>query len=776
MKQWKIARIRIDNFKPFEEAYFDLDGSSLITLDGPNGFGKTSIFDAVELLFTGFVQRVIERNKNTIAKGSRKKSFEENLYWNKKKLGDLVIRVELTSNKGGESLCLARVALTSELVSQENNAPDDFSIFKLYQLDKFESDEFNNEVTDSLLEEFLGLNFLKNFSLLNYLEQGENRYLHSTKADERKKGIEHLINTDKLTGKIQFLKKLETQINDEYTGKKHTDNLKNLKLELKNLNCQISDSSTINTYNRLSKSTEIPTWDMKKPITTSDEEAFEKLINDVNNVSKICSNLSEVKIRQNNQKISDLLSKEDDIKSALSFGFFIDKYESFKKTYNTLNTIDKNSKIFEISSDKVTKEDLAKLVGEFDTKDLEILITDRENKKLFSDTESQKLLKLLEAKKELLKQYQQCSNESETNCPFCNLPWSTKNLLEESAQIAIDLVSEKIDGYGIELQKLKNSIRSGLESKTSDLKAKRKLVASGFNEPLYKQLKKECIKFDSLKKLIEKLGEYKVFPSKTYDNSELVADNLLDEAKEILDKAKKAETDILPFNWKNIISSTFNNADEMKDILAEDFENKRAYLLDKLSQFKNQQHQDKKNYIDILAKKIDLGNVIKKRIILSRKTLEATVEQYTKKMIGDIELLFHIYSGRLIQNYQRGLGLFLTSADGKTLKFSTVEHSEHDAILSMSSGQVAALGMAFFLTLNKVYASNSFILIDDPVQSMDEINVASLCDLFRVEFQERQILISNHEESISNFIRYKYKRAGLSQLPINMLEINDNLN
>jgi exonuclease SbcC len=101
-----------------------------------------------------------------------------------------------------------------------------------------------------------------------------------------------------------------------------------------------------------------------------------------------------------------------------------------------------------------------------------------------------------------------------------------------------------------------------------------------------------------------------------------------------------------------------------------------------------------------------------------------------------------------------------------------VEHSEHDAILSMSSGQIAALGMAFFLTLNKVYASNSFVLIDDPVQSMDEINVASLCDLFRVEFNDRQILISNHEESISNFIRYKYKRAGLTQLPINMLETN----
>jgi exonuclease SbcC len=773
MKQWKIARIKINNFKPFEDALFDLDSSSLITLDGPNGFGKTSIFDAVELLFTGFIQRVIERNKNTIAKGSRKKNFEENLYWNKKKLGDLVIRAELISNEGQESLCLARIATMPELTNQENNAPDDFSIFKLYQLDRFDSNNFTNQVSDSLLEDFLGTNFLKNFSLLNYLEQGENRYLHSTKADERKKGIEHLINTDKLTEQIQFFKKLESQISEDYTGKKHTDELNNLELDLNNLTNQISDSSSVNIYKRISNSNEIPTWDMQKPITTSDQEALEKLIEDVNNVFKVCSNLSELKVRKDNKKLNDLLLKEGDIKLALSVGFFIDKYDALKKTHQALNQIDKNIKVFEISADDITKDDITKLVGEFDTKNLEVLITDRNQKKLFSDTESQKLLKLVEAKKELLKQYKQCSNESELNCPFCNIPWDTRKLLEESAQIAIDLVSEKIDGHGKDIERICNAIRLDMEAQTTKLKLKKKLKALEFNKPLYNKLESKLVKFDSLKNLIEELAGYHVFPSKSYDDSDLAENSLLDAAKEKLGKAKQAETNVLPLNWKNIISSTFANEDDMKGILAEDFEDKIAYLLDQYNQFEHKQYQNKTAKIDSLKNKIKVGKQIKEKIVLSRKAIESTVEQYTKKMIGDIELLFHIYSGRLIQNYQRGLGLFLTSSDGKTLKFSTVEHSEHDAILSMSSGQVAALGMAFFLTLNKVYASNSFVLIDDPVQSMDEINVASLCDLFRVEFQDRQILISNHEESISNFIRYKYKRAGLSQLPINMLEINN---
>lgn len=161
MKKWKISKVKIENFKPFEKAYFDIKCSDLITLDGPNGFGKTSLFDAVELLFTGKVQRIIERNNNTIATGKKKINFEENLYWNKQKQGDLVLRVELKSEDGEDTLYLARVALTSELCSQENNAPDNFSIFKLYQLDSFESNDFNNLITDLLFEDFLGVNFKK---------------------------------------------------------------------------------------------------------------------------------------------------------------------------------------------------------------------------------------------------------------------------------------------------------------------------------------------------------------------------------------------------------------------------------------------------------------------------------------------------------------------------------------------------------------------------------------------------------------------------------------
>lgn len=219
MKKWKISSLKIENFKPFENTSIDFRSASMITLDGPNGFGKTSIFDALELLFTGVIQRIINTNDATVAKRSRKKQFEENIYWNRNKEGDIAIRAELINQDSGESIFLARVATIADLSNPDNNAPDNFSIFKLYEISSIDSDKFGESLDSKALESILGENFLKNFSLLNYLEQGQNRYLYSTDATERKKGIEHLINTDKLTRQISYCSELESIITESYTGK-----------------------------------------------------------------------------------------------------------------------------------------------------------------------------------------------------------------------------------------------------------------------------------------------------------------------------------------------------------------------------------------------------------------------------------------------------------------------------------------------------------------------------------------------------------------------------
>ena len=62
----KLGRMRIVNFKSFKNPVeFNFTGNDLVLFDGPNGFGKTTIFDAVELCFTGEVFRIEKTDKKT---------------------------------------------------------------------------------------------------------------------------------------------------------------------------------------------------------------------------------------------------------------------------------------------------------------------------------------------------------------------------------------------------------------------------------------------------------------------------------------------------------------------------------------------------------------------------------------------------------------------------------------------------------------------------------------------------------------------------------------
>ncbi|ELY4601546.1 hypothetical protein SM003_004236, partial [Cronobacter malonaticus] len=167
---------------------------------------------------------------------------------------------------------------------------------------------------------------------------------------------------------------------------------------------------------------------------------------------------------------------------------------------------------------------------------------------------------------------------------------------------------------------------------------------------------------------------------------------------------------------------------------------------------------------------------LREKIRNLKLALDNINKNYSQKTISDIELTFHIYSGRLIQNYQRGLGLFIDEGNGDRVRFCTAEKSEHDATLSMSSGQLSALSLAFFLSLNKVYAKTPLVLIDDPAQSLDEINIASLSDLLRCELKDRQLILSSHEDNISSYLRYRFMRAGLKQKSFHMQSISSYVN
>jgi len=73
--QYKIANLRVKNFRCFDNAKYyefriDYEKNPII-LSGPNGFGKTTFFDAVELIFSKNITRLdkeIEKKNTNLGK------------------------------------------------------------------------------------------------------------------------------------------------------------------------------------------------------------------------------------------------------------------------------------------------------------------------------------------------------------------------------------------------------------------------------------------------------------------------------------------------------------------------------------------------------------------------------------------------------------------------------------------------------------------------------------------------------------------------------------
>ena len=71
----KIQKIEAENFKLFTSNFDkiqDIADSDMILFNGPNGYGKTSVFDIIEFCLTGDIKRISDYSDElAIAKNER---------------------------------------------------------------------------------------------------------------------------------------------------------------------------------------------------------------------------------------------------------------------------------------------------------------------------------------------------------------------------------------------------------------------------------------------------------------------------------------------------------------------------------------------------------------------------------------------------------------------------------------------------------------------------------------------------------------------------------
>ena len=157
------------------------------------------------------------------------------------------------------------------------------------------------------------------------------------------------------------------------------------------------------------------------------------------------------------------------------------------------------------------------------------------------------------------------------------------------------------------------------------------------------------------------------------------------------------------------------------------------------------------------------NNLLATKLNQAKKRLESVKKSFIEKIIGDIKILFYIYSGRIMQDCFYGRGLFLIyNKDKAYINFTTSPTSRVDALYNLSSGQLIALIYAFTMALNKLYHKYNFMLIDDPVQCIDDINIWGFIETLRHEFQGYSFLFSTHEEQYGLLLRYRLSKFGFN--------------
>ena len=219
------------------------------------------------------------------------------------------------------------------------------------------------------------------------------------------------------------------------------------------------------------------------------------------------------------------------------------------------------------------------------------------------------------------------------------------------------------------------------------------------------------------------------------------------------------------YHFRTLYRESFRSPDELEAISSEMLEKKRKYIDNQYQRSFDAGFEE----LRCLKEKQSSLDALSKQLKQYIESLDNAINAYRKQLISQIEIPFFLYSSRLLQSYHGGQGVLISTKEGDKVRF-TAPGKEHDVLYTMSSGQLSAVLLAFALSLNQIYAGDGFrtMLIDDPIQCMDDINMVSLVELLSREFADSQIILSTHEDTFAKYIGYKYKKHGLDHRAISL--------
>ena len=850
----KIKKILIKNFKNIKETRI-IDFQENVTLFvGPNGFGKTTIFDAIELSLTGKIRRIEESDYS-----DGRSSFSTPYFQNNPE-EDTFIELTLTNDEG--SSLIVSSLYKSSMNAEGSNVPK-FSFSKFKRTVRFEPepledlDGLSERDIQKVISQFLGYesedySLGDTFDLFHYIQQDETAYYLKQKEKDRKEQLNFLLNIENYVNrknKLECLRSILSSTEKELRAKK--GKLKNSPIKNDNLYSKLSlradtdfafnnksivfddelSKESLNIYlSEIEKLQEFrDSFSPKDYFLRKQSEEFEReVLEDEDFISYILVR----KIVENQENIESIKQNHSLISNEKNYSYFL-----LKNYIEQLESLENDSRIFkrgkilksllDVEIDKLNiesiKNSLNSFVGwefgkvwleRFDSK-----LTNYKNKKEQLDDGTDSVNKLLEIRSRL----KEHSDNNHSECVFCGYDWiESKNLLlayeETTNQLRKNLTNFEIEVSNLveELNQLKMELQNQIQMEQEKLfvvpddllVAIRSIsnydfpesfgnlaVMNSEMEPMLVDENVSLRKFEILKKeLISLLQEKQLIPNEVYDtflrvvNKRVNFEKLLEKYSILagesirefgisfgllpisLHKFEENKDGLLVFLKELRSQIVFDNSksSDLQNLFDKYFESNEKTFEDCTIESINQKREYIINQFELQS--LTMFHQIEKRLQIIEQTitylqdrvreLNNNINSYQEQMIQKLKLPFYMYTAKILQNYQQGMGVLLTTQNNSNIRFIANSNSEQDVMYQLSSGQVAVISFAFTLALNttfKISKEFRFLSIDDPIQDMDSMNVYALIDLIRHSLSDYQIILSTHNDGSAMFIKYKFE-------------------
>ncbi len=672
--QFKIVDLRVKNFKCFDNTKFyefriDYEKNPII-LSGPNGFGKTTFFDAIELIFS--------KNITRLDKGIEKKTTNlgKNILLNKANEDGYVV-LALRNEQNNILTLFAKILNSNHKLEVEN------SIYYGEISDFIPTKELNSVLnnydkwTTFVDNENLIRYRAKNFNVYYYVSQAESVHFLKRTISDRKNAMNVLLNTGFIDERKEIVSEIIGSrngisghvVNDEIMA---LDNeLKKKAVKLKTFSKSNEQAETGKTeyvdLGLYTKDSNLYFWDGSN-VADLDVSEIRKGIDTLDSIISFWENENDYRNFRWNEDISKIL-KGNSIQDYIdNKEYIINNLVSVQKVEQQLEQWDATIQIYnctllfreEIPEANNYKEEdivvLKKLVQKLNEYDFSLIKNISGEILSLRNTLStnQKAIEKLTSARNALKNAKNAYDEQGTTCPFCNTKFKDVTLLNDgfeevdkllkiesgSVRERISLKSKELESAVKEVKDIVNPYVEGLDKNAINLLIQRKISLKGFVS--------DSGRVSNVEKVVKYLAATDYVPETEGDNLAIEIQRVL---SGLVRNIRNEEFDdlYLKHKYDNIEKLYGRDISDIKKQMPVEVLKKKAQYLEKVIWEKEntELHEIMKEMRDLIVRKEKVKKVRQQLNELS-KVYDKSVEEYKNITLKQLRVPLLIYTGKIL--------------------------------------------------------------------------------------------------------------------------------